>query len=355
MDAAGDGEAVLRLAVEDGVATRNDGTGLSDLIGRTLEDPLQLCERRILRPRRDVQREQHLATHRVDVRHRVRRAYRARGVRVVDDGREEVEGLDDRRMGRDEIHGRVIGHIQADEQLRGSLLIAHRTQYLRQRARAQLGSSAGAGGERRQPDLIAREHRRRWYSGKRKWRADRRVPDRCRERDEEQRECEIRCGPSAPNDHENEEESRSRDQDEVEDEEQQCRAHITLCSRTSWPDLNRDALSALMSSEVLPSTMSSAMSSPVAGACMMPCPENPAALMKPSILSPFPNIGCLSGVSSYRPAHPVFIDVRSRIGKRASARSTTAGMKSGFTLSSKPGFSFGSAIPRSTPPDSRCP
>jgi hypothetical protein len=37
-------------------------------------------------------------------------------------------------------------------------LSAHRTQHLRQWAWAQLGPSAGAGGERRQPDLIACEH-----------------------------------------------------------------------------------------------------------------------------------------------------------------------------------------------------
>src|SRR5258706_462680 len=159
---------------------------------------------------------------------------------------------------------------------------------------------------------------------------------------------------AAPGDEEEQEDRGAGHQDEVEDEEQKRRAHMTLCSRTSCPVLNRDALRALMSSEVLPSTINSAISSPVAGACMMPWPENPAALMKPSIPSTFPRIGCLSGVSSYKPAQPVFIDVRSRMGKRESARSTTAGMKSALTLSSNPGFSFGSAIPRSTPPDSRC-
>src|SRR6266480_1980108 len=109
-----------------------------------------------------------------------------------------------------------------------------------------------------------------------------------------------------------------------------------------------------MSSDVRPSTISSEISSPVTGACITPCPENPAALMKPSTPSTLPRIGCLSGVSSYSPAHPVLMDVRSRIGNRESARSTTAGMKSQLTLSSNAGFSFGSAIPSRTPPDSRC-
>src|SRR2546430_1574328 len=93
-----------------------------------------------------------------------------------------------------------------------------------------------------------------------------------------------------------------------------------------------------MSSEVRPSTISSEISSPVTGACMMPCPEKPAALMKPSTPSTFPRIGCLSGVSSYSPAHPVLIEVRSRMGNRDRARSTTDGMKSQLTLSSNAGF-----------------
>src|SRR5206468_11782170 len=102
---------------------------------------------------------------------------------VVDNGREEVQRLDYREIVRDEIDGRVIGHVEADDQLRRGLLSAHRTQYLRQRAGAQLGPSAGAGGERRQPDLIAREHQSRWYS--RRWSVtsrseERRVGKECR-------------------------------------------------------------------------------------------------------------------------------------------------------------------------------
>src|SRR5207245_2630589 len=146
--------------------------------------------------------------------------------------------------------------------------------------------------------LSAREHRGRWYSGNRRRGLDGRVPDRRRQHDQQDREAEIRGDATTANDDKEEEDRGTRHQHEVKDEQEEGGAHMTLCSRTSWPVLNRDRLSALMSSEVRPSTMSSAMSSPVAGACMMPCPENPAALMKPSIASTFPSIGCLSGVSS---------------------------------------------------------
>ena len=164
MDATGDCKPVLGLAIDDRVAAGDGAASLRDLVDRALEDALQLRERRVLGPRRDVKSEQHLAAHRVDIGHRVRGADRAGGVRVVDDRWEEIQRLDDREVARNEIDGRIVGHIETDEQIRGTLLTAHRTQYLRQWAGAQLGPSAGAGGERRQPYLIAREHRWRWYS-----------------------------------------------------------------------------------------------------------------------------------------------------------------------------------------------
>src|SRR4051812_4006171 len=92
-------------------------------------------------------------------------------------------------------------------------------------------------------------------SRKRRRRPDRGVPDGRREDDEQQRETQVRRDAPAPQDDQEEKDHRSSHEHEVEHEEQEG-AHITLCSRTSWPDLKRDALSGLMSSEVLPSTMS---------------------------------------------------------------------------------------------------
>src|SRR5205823_2206757 len=184
---------------------------------------------------------------------------------------------------------------------------------LLERAGAQLRPSAGAGGQRRQPDLIACEHRGRWYSGKRGRRADGRVPERGREREKEKSESEVRDDPPAADEHEEQKDRCGRHEDEVEDEKEERRAHITLYSRMRSPEPNREARKAAMSNEVRPSTMSSAMSSPVAGACMIPWPEKPAAATKPSTPSTVPRTGCLSGVSSYRPAQPVLIDARSRI------------------------------------------
>ena len=57
---------------------------------------------------------------------------------------------------------------------------------------------------------------------------------------------------------------------------------MTLCSLMRSPRRNRSYARGETSSEVLPSTTISAMASPAAGACMMPCPEKPAAHRNPS-------------------------------------------------------------------------
>ena len=147
--ATGHGDAELGLPIDHRVASRDDSSRLGELVGRTLKEPLQLFEGKILRPGGDVEPEEDLAAHRVDVAHRVGRADGAGRVRVVDDGRKEIEGLDDRDVRRDEIDGRVVARLETDEQLLRCALFAHWTQDLRQRAGAQLGASAGAGRERR--------------------------------------------------------------------------------------------------------------------------------------------------------------------------------------------------------------
>ena len=71
----------------------------------------------VLRERDDVQRHQHLAAHRVDVAHRVGGGDRAVRVRVVDDGREEVDGLDDREVVAQAVDGGVVRAIEPDEEV----------------------------------------------------------------------------------------------------------------------------------------------------------------------------------------------------------------------------------------------
>ncbi len=86
------------------------------------------------------ERENRLAAHRVDVRERVGRGDAPEVVRIVDDGREEIGGRDDRLLVVETIHRRVVARLDPDEQV------------LRQPADRRLGEDLGEHGGR---DLAA--------------------------------------------------------------------------------------------------------------------------------------------------------------------------------------------------------
>src|SRR5438093_10495713 len=111
MDATGYRPAVLRLAIDHGMTAGDDTARLGDLLDRALEDALELRKWRVLGPGRDVESEQHLPAHRVDVRHRVGCADRARCIGVIDYRREEVERFNDRDVARDQVDGRAVGRV----------------------------------------------------------------------------------------------------------------------------------------------------------------------------------------------------------------------------------------------------
>ena len=68
---------------------------------------------------RHREREQRRAAHREHVVERVRRRDPPEGARVVDDGREEVDGEDERALVVEAVDRRVVGRVEADEQVAG--------------------------------------------------------------------------------------------------------------------------------------------------------------------------------------------------------------------------------------------
>ena len=147
-----------------------------------------------------------------------------------------------------------------------------RTQDLRQWAGAQLRASAGTGRERREADLFAREHSVSLgnESGQRARTADGRVPHADREHDEQCGEREVLDRSSTADDHEEQQHGCARDESEVEYKKKPERTQMTLCSLMRSPRRNRSYASGVTSRDVRPSTINSAIASPVAGACMMP-------------------------------------------------------------------------------------
>ena len=99
------------------------------------------------------------AAHGVDVAHGVGSGDGAVRVRVVNDGREEVERQHDREVVTDAIDRGVVEPVEAEEQVRvlfGPEGFGQGAQDLRQEGDARLARSAGAGGEGGQADLFSR-------------------------------------------------------------------------------------------------------------------------------------------------------------------------------------------------------
>ena len=76
-----------------------------------------LCDA-FLREAADVQTGQRTTSHRIDIAEGVRRGDPAEGARVVHDGGDEIEGLDQRQIvGQTEDPG-IVGGIESDEDVR---------------------------------------------------------------------------------------------------------------------------------------------------------------------------------------------------------------------------------------------
>ena len=117
--APGHRQPELQLVVDDRVAADDERAGFVDLVLPAAEDVGEHVEREPIRGKADdVERGERLAAHRVHVRERVRRGDLAERVRIVDDGREEVDRLHEREIFRQLKHAGVVEGLAPDEQPR---------------------------------------------------------------------------------------------------------------------------------------------------------------------------------------------------------------------------------------------
>ena len=159
VDRADDRESVLRLRVADRVPAREDRARGAHPLVRAGEDVAEHLDRKLLGKRCDREREQRRATHREDVVQRIRGRDRAEGARVVDEGREEVDGEDERALVVEAIDRRVVRGVEADEQVFGLGGDEPGEQRLEARGRVLRGATARPG-ERSQRTVSTRESRR---------------------------------------------------------------------------------------------------------------------------------------------------------------------------------------------------
>ena len=114
---AGDGVAELDLVVANGMAADHGAAGLHHLGESAGQDALKDGEVAGARETDHGERAQGTAAHGVDVAEGVGGGDLAEGVGIVDDGREEIDGLHQRQVGGDQIHSGVVGGVEADQDL----------------------------------------------------------------------------------------------------------------------------------------------------------------------------------------------------------------------------------------------
>ena len=112
---SGDGIAELDLLVGNAVPADHGATGLLHLRKTAEQYLLQRFNVALRGVRHNRERRERLAAHGVNVAQGVGRRDLAEGVRIVDDGREEVHRLHQRQGGAETIHSGVVGLVEADQ------------------------------------------------------------------------------------------------------------------------------------------------------------------------------------------------------------------------------------------------
>lgn len=109
-----DAQAVLWFVILNGVAARDDASGLDGFGMPTLQNGANVLFRQTVRHAQKVHRNFRLAAHGVHVAQRVRRGNLTEEIRIVHNGGEEVDRLNDGDLVGDAVHGGVVAAVVAD-------------------------------------------------------------------------------------------------------------------------------------------------------------------------------------------------------------------------------------------------
>ncbi len=118
VDRAGDGITKLDVFVVDAVAADDGAGGFDHFGGSAFEDLAEDGEVAFAGVGEDGERGDGTATHGVDVAEGVGGGDGAEGERIVDDGGEEVDGLDEGTLRAQPVDARIIGRIEAYQHVR---------------------------------------------------------------------------------------------------------------------------------------------------------------------------------------------------------------------------------------------
>ena len=161
MHEANRGEAILWLVVGDGMPARDQRARLAHLLRAAAQNLGQNLGIEVVGEADEVQGEERVAAHGVDVAEGVGGGDGAEGIGIVHHRREEIRRGNDGLFVIQAIDGGIIGVAQPHEQVAGGLRAecgGERTQHVRQGLRAHLGGSTSAACQRRQAYFSAGRH-----------------------------------------------------------------------------------------------------------------------------------------------------------------------------------------------------
>ena len=140
----GDRHAEFNFFIDNAVAADDHRAAFFDFIGAAFEDLTQDLDIHFaLGEADDVHAGLGLAAHGVNIAQRVGRRDLPEDIGVIDDRREKIDRVDDRKVGAQSIHPRVVGGFGADEHV-GIFELGQLVQNLREVGGAELcGSTRG--------------------------------------------------------------------------------------------------------------------------------------------------------------------------------------------------------------------
>ena len=151
IDRAGHRVAEFDLAILHRVSAKQRDAGFAQLVEAAAKDLRDVVGvQAVLRKRRNRQRGERAAAHRIDVAQRVRRGDLSIDIRVVDDRREEVHRLHQRRTTLPRVHTGIVRSPVVDEDAWVSLGW-YAAQDLSELARGEFARSTGAADHLGQP------------------------------------------------------------------------------------------------------------------------------------------------------------------------------------------------------------
>src|SRR5688572_9163447 len=118
MNDSGDGHAVFDLFIDDAVTAYDDRATFPDFVGAAFEDFAQDLDVHLPLGKTDeIQTGLGLAAHSVDVAERIRRRDLPKGIGVIDNRGEEIDGVDDGKVRSQAKYSRVVRRLRPDQHI----------------------------------------------------------------------------------------------------------------------------------------------------------------------------------------------------------------------------------------------